>query len=105
VFINTKFTNHKTTLNLPQYFQILKHDNIYTCVYVYVCVCVCVCMYVCVCMCVYVCMYTPKGDELTGKWRKLYTEELNDQYCSPNIFRVIKSRRMRLAGYVPRMGE
>jgi hypothetical protein len=35
----------------------------------------------------------PKRDEVTGEWRKLYTEKLNDLYSSPNIFRVIKSRR------------
>jgi len=36
-----------------------------------------------------------KRDEMTGEWRKLHNEELNDLYCSPNIFRVIKWRRMR----------
>ena len=43
--------------------------------------------------------------EVTGKWRKLRNEDLNDLYCSPNIVRVIKSRRMRWAGHVARMGE
>ena len=46
----------------------------------------------------------PKRDEVTGEWGKLY-EELNDQYPSPNIVRVIKSRRMRWAGHVVRMEE
>jgi hypothetical protein len=42
---------------------------------------------------------------LTGEWRKLYTEELNDLYSLPNIVRVVKSRRMRWAGHVARMEE
>ena len=46
-----------------------------------------------------------KRDGVTGEWRKLHNEELNDLYCSPNIVRVIKSRRMRWAGHVARMGE
>jgi len=46
-----------------------------------------------------------KRDEGTGKWRKPYTEELNDLYSSPNIVRVIKSRRMRWAGHVTSMEE
>jgi len=45
-----------------------------------------------------------KRDEVTGEWGRLHYEELNDLY-SPNIFRVIKSRRMRWAGHVARMGE
>ena len=48
-------------------------------------------------------IFGAKSDGVTGEWRKLHNEELNDQYCSPNIVRVIKSRRMRLAGHVARM--
>jgi len=44
-------------------------------------------------------------NEVTGKWRKLHNEKLNDLYSSPNIVRVINSRRMRWAGYVARMGN
>jgi hypothetical protein len=44
-------------------------------------------------------------DEVTREWRKLHNEELNDMYSSPNIVRVIKSRRMRLAGHVARIGN
>jgi hypothetical protein len=47
----------------------------------------------------------PKWDNVTVEWRKLHNEKLNDLYCSHNIFRVIKSRRMRWARYVARMGE
>jgi len=48
-------------------------------------------------------IFGPRRDEVTGKWRKLHDEELNDTYSSPIIFRVIKSRRMRWAGHVARM--
>jgi len=50
-------------------------------------------------------IFGPKRDEETGEWRKLYNEELYDLYCSPNIILVIKSRRMRLARNVARMGD
>jgi len=48
-------------------------------------------------------IFGPKRDEVKGEWRKLHNEELNDLYCSPNTFRVIKSKRMRWTGYVARM--
>ena len=50
-------------------------------------------------------IFGPKRYEVTGEWRKLHNEELNDLYCSPNIVRVIKSRRMMCAGHVARMAE
>ena len=50
-------------------------------------------------------VFGPKRDEVTGEWRKLHNEELRDLYSLPNIVRVVKSRRMRWAGHVARMGE
>ena len=49
--------------------------------------------------------FVPRRDEVTGEWRRLHNEELNDLYSSSNIVRVIKLRRMRWAGHVARMGE
>ena len=50
-------------------------------------------------------IFGPRRDEVTGEWMRLHNVELNDLYPSPNIVRVIKSRRMRWAGHVERMGE
>jgi len=50
-------------------------------------------------------LFGPKRDEVTGQWRKLHNVELNDLYCSPNVVRVIKLRRMRWAGHVARVGD
>ena len=50
-------------------------------------------------------IFEPRRDEETGEWRRLHNEELNDLYSSPNIVRVIKSRRMKWAGHVVRIGE
>jgi len=50
-------------------------------------------------------VFGPKRDEVTGEWRKLHNEGLSDLYFLPNIVRVVKSRRMRWAGHVARMGE
>jgi hypothetical protein len=50
-------------------------------------------------------IFGPRRDEVTGKWRRLHNEELNDLYSSPNVVRVMKSRRMRWAGHVASMGE
>jgi len=50
-------------------------------------------------------IFESRRDELTGEWRRFHNEELNDFYSSLNIVRVIKSRRMRWAEHVVRMGE
>jgi hypothetical protein len=50
-------------------------------------------------------IFGPKRDGVTGEWRKLHNEALYDLYFSPSIIRIIKSRRMRWAGHVARMGE
>jgi hypothetical protein len=50
-------------------------------------------------------IFGPKRDGVTGGWRKLHNEELHNLYSSPSIIRLIKSRKMRWAGYVARMGE
>jgi hypothetical protein len=49
-------------------------------------------------------IFGPKRDEVTGGWRKLHNEELHNLYSSPSIIRMIKSRRMRWAGHVARIG-
>jgi hypothetical protein len=50
-------------------------------------------------------IFGPRRDEMTGEWRKLHNEELHDLYSSPSIIRIMKSRRMRLAGHVARIGR
>jgi len=50
-------------------------------------------------------IFGPRRDKVMGGWSRLHNEELNDLYSSPDIVRVIKSRRMRWAGHVARMGE
>jgi hypothetical protein len=50
-------------------------------------------------------IFGPKRDEVTGEWRKLLSEELHNLYSSPDVIRQLKSRRMRWAGHVTRMGE
>jgi len=49
-------------------------------------------------------IFGPRRDEVTGEWRRLHNEELNDLYCSPDIVQVIKSRRMRWVGHIACMG-
>jgi hypothetical protein len=50
-------------------------------------------------------MFGPKRGEVTGGWRELHSEELHSLYSSPSIIRMIKSRRVRWAGHIARMGE
>jgi hypothetical protein len=50
-------------------------------------------------------IFGPKRDEVTGEWRRLHNGELHNLYSSPDIIRQIKSRRMRWAGHVARMGD
>jgi hypothetical protein len=50
-------------------------------------------------------IFGPKTDEVIGGWREQHNEELRNLYCSPSVIRIIKSKRMRLAGHVARMGE
>jgi hypothetical protein len=50
-------------------------------------------------------IFGPKRDAVTGEWRRLRKEEIYDLYCSPNIIQATKSRRMRWAGHVARMGD
>ena len=50
-------------------------------------------------------LFGPRRDEVTGEWRRLHNAELSDLYCSPNIVRVIKPRRMIWVGIVARMGD
>jgi hypothetical protein len=50
-------------------------------------------------------IFGPKRDEVKGEWRNLHNKELHDLYSLPSIIRIMKSRRMRWAGHVARMGE
>jgi hypothetical protein len=50
-------------------------------------------------------IFGPRKDKVMGEWRRLHNEEINDLYSSPNIVRVIKSRRMRWVGHVASVGE
>jgi hypothetical protein len=49
--------------------------------------------------------FRPKSDEVTGGWRKLHNEELHNSYSSPDIIRMIQTKRMRWAGHVARRGD
>jgi hypothetical protein len=49
-------------------------------------------------------IFGPKRNEVTGEWRKLHNEDLHDLYSSPSIIRIVKTKRMRWAGHVARMG-
>jgi hypothetical protein len=49
-------------------------------------------------------IFRPRRDKVTGKWRKLHNEQLNDLHSSPNVIQVTKSRRMRREGHAARMG-
>jgi hypothetical protein len=50
-------------------------------------------------------IFGPKRDEVTGEWRRLHNKELRPMYCSPDIIRVVKARRLKWAGHVARMGR
>jgi hypothetical protein len=50
-------------------------------------------------------IFGPKGDEVTGDWRKLHNKELHNLYSSPSIIRIITSRRIKWDGHVARMGR
>jgi hypothetical protein len=50
-------------------------------------------------------IFGPKEDQVTGEWRKLHNEKLHNLYSSPDIIKQVKSRRMRWAGHVARIGE
>jgi hypothetical protein len=67
---------------------------VYTCLYKYFCFPI-----------VIYAIFGLKGDEVTGDWRKLHSEELLNLYSSPSVIRMMKLRRMRWAGHVARMGE
>jgi hypothetical protein len=60
---------------------------------------------ICICRGAGLTLFGPKKDEVTGEWRKLHSEELHNVYSSSDIIRQVKSRRMRWARHVARMGE